>query len=127
MILGDGLYNFLKVLCQTIVGLSHQLRYKGVSFGLPVADHSSLVSSQLSYDDKRRTQLFLKDQIPTLFAIGGYVAIAAIAMDILPHIFHQLKWYLKRIKAKTGPDGLGQVGLTVLYPWAQEKSSPSFV
>ncbi|KAM4077941.1 hypothetical protein ACJW30_12G178400 [Castanea mollissima] len=93
LILGDGLYNFLKVLCQTIVGLSHQLRYKDASSGLPVADHSSLVSSQLSYDDKRRTQLFLKDQIPTLFAIGGYVAIAAIAMAILPHIFHQLKWY----------------------------------
>ncbi|XP_075650731.1 putative metal-nicotianamine transporter YSL7 [Castanea sativa] len=93
LILGDGLYNFLKVLCQTIVGLSHQLRYKDASCGLPVADHSSLVSSQLSYDDKRRTQLFLKDQIPTLFAIGGYVAIAAIAMAILPHIFHQLKWY----------------------------------
>ncbi|KAK7854314.1 putative metal-nicotianamine transporter ysl7 [Quercus suber] len=93
LILGDGLYNFLKVLCQTIVGLSHQLRYKDASSGLPVADHSSLVSSQFSYDDKRRTQLFLKDQIPTLFAIGGYVAIAAIAMAILPHIFHQLKWY----------------------------------
>ncbi|KAM3731645.1 hypothetical protein ACB098_12G180000 [Castanea mollissima] len=93
LILGDGLYNFLKVLCQTIVGLSHQLRYKDASSRLPVADHSSLVSSQLSYDDKRRTQLFLKDQIPTLFAIGGYVAIAAIAMAILPHIFHQLKWY----------------------------------
>ncbi|KAK4573942.1 hypothetical protein RGQ29_031756 [Quercus rubra] len=93
LILGDGLYNFLKVLCQTIVGLSHQLRYKDASSGLPVADHSSLVSSQLSFDDKRRTQLFLKDQIPTLLAIGGYVAIAAIAMAILPHIFHQLKWY----------------------------------
>ncbi|KAL4597296.1 hypothetical protein ACB092_12G223500 [Castanea dentata] len=93
LILGDGLYNFLKVLCQTIVGLSHQLRYKDASSGLPVADHSSLVSSQLSYDDKRRTQLFLKDRIPTLFAIGGYVAIAAIAMAILPLIFHQLKWY----------------------------------
>ncbi|KAL4597294.1 hypothetical protein ACB092_12G223400 [Castanea dentata] len=93
LILGDGLYNFLKVLCQTIVGMSHQLRYKDASSGLPVADHSSLLSSQLSYDDKRRTKLFLKDQIPTLFAIGGYVAIAAIAMAILPHIFHQLKWY----------------------------------
>ena len=64
-----------------------------MSSSLPVADHSSLVSSQLSYDDKCRTQLFLKDQIPTLFAIGGYIAIAAITMAILPYIFHQLKWY----------------------------------
>ena len=34
---------------------------------------------------------------------------------------------LKRIKTKTRPDGPGQVGLTDLYPWAKEKSSPSLV
>ncbi|XP_075648816.1 putative metal-nicotianamine transporter YSL7 isoform X2 [Castanea sativa] len=93
MILGDGLYNFLKVLSRTLLGLFHQLRYKDVSSELPVAGHSSDVSSQLSYDDKRRTQLFLKDQIPIMFAVGVYVAIAAISMATLPHIFHQLKWY----------------------------------
>ncbi|KAF5445273.1 hypothetical protein F2P56_034338 [Juglans regia] len=93
LILGDGLYNFLKVLSQTILGLSHQLLTKKMSSDLPVADHSSPMSSQLSYDDKRRSQLFLKDQIPTWFAIGGYVAIAAISIGTLPHIFHQLKWY----------------------------------
>ncbi|KAG6672633.1 hypothetical protein I3843_16G069600 [Carya illinoinensis] len=93
LILGDGLYNFLKVLSQTILGLSHQLLTKKLSSELPVANHSSPMSSQLSYDDKRRSQLFLKDQIPTWFAIGGYVAIAAISIGTLPHIFHQLKWY----------------------------------
>ena len=94
MILGDGLYNFLKVLSLTIIGLSHQFRQKDVSSDLPTADHSSdRVTSQVSYDDKRRTQLFLKDQIPTWFSIGGYVAIAAISTATLPHIFHQLKWY----------------------------------
>ncbi|XP_062158324.1 probable metal-nicotianamine transporter YSL7 isoform X1 [Alnus glutinosa] len=93
MILGDGLYNFLKVLGRTIIGLSYQFKYKHVSSDLPTIGHSSQVSSQVSYDDKRRTQLFLKDQIPAWFAIGGYVAIAAISTAILPHIFHQLKWY----------------------------------
>lgn len=93
MILGDGIYNFLKVLSRTVIGLSHQFRHKDVSFDLPTADHSSHVSSQVSYDDKRRTQLFLKDQIPAWFSIAGYVAIAAISTAILPHIFHQLKWY----------------------------------
>jgi OPT family oligopeptide transporter len=94
MILGDGLYNFLKVLSLTIIGLSHQFRQKDVSSDLPTSDHSSdHVTSQVSYDDKRRTQLFLKDQIPAWFSIGGYVAIAAISTATLPHIFHQLKWY----------------------------------
>ena len=93
MILGDGLYNFLKVLSRTIIGLSHQFQQKDVSSDLPTANHSSQVSSQVSYDDKRRTQLFLKDQIPAWFAIGGYVVIAVISTATLPHIFHQLKWY----------------------------------
>ena len=34
---------------------------------------------------------------------------------------------MKRIKTKTRPDGPGQVGLTDLYLWAKEKSSPSLV
>ncbi|KAH9780997.1 putative metal-nicotianamine transporter YSL5 [Citrus sinensis] len=74
LILGDGLYNFCKVLSRTLVGLFYQ-------------------TAKLSYDDQRRTRLFLKDQIPTWFAISGYVAIAIVSIIVLPHIFHQLKWY----------------------------------
>ncbi|GKV05349.1 hypothetical protein SLEP1_g17373 [Rubroshorea leprosula] len=51
MILGDGLYNFFKVLGRTISGLFHQVRQKNA---LPVADHPSTESpKQLSYDDQR--------------------------------------------------------------------------
>ncbi|KAI3454288.1 hypothetical protein Pfo_010951 [Paulownia fortunei] len=75
MILGDGLYNFFKVLSRTVAGLFVKFQERN------------------AYDDQRRTQLFLKDQIPAWFAIGGYVAIAAISTTTLPHIFHQLKWY----------------------------------
>ncbi|XLU58814.1 hypothetical protein S245_053462 [Arachis hypogaea] len=92
MILGDGLYNFFKVLTHTFLGLYTQFRNKRESV-LPVADQDSPLPPQQSYDDQRRTQLFLKDQIPTWFAVGGYVAIAAISTATLPHIFHQLKWY----------------------------------
>ncbi|KAL2334372.1 hypothetical protein Fmac_015585 [Flemingia macrophylla] len=93
LILGDGLYNFVKVLTHTLWGLYHQIREKQRENVLPVADQDSPSNSRLSYDDHRRTQLFLKDQIPTWFAIGGYVAVAAISTATLPHIFHQLKWY----------------------------------
>ena len=89
MILGDGLYNFVKVLNRTISGLVRQLQEKT---RLPVADRTS-EKPELSYDDQRRQQLFLKDQIPTWFAVSGYVAVAAISIGILPHMFPQLKWY----------------------------------
>ncbi|XP_050218603.1 probable metal-nicotianamine transporter YSL8 isoform X2 [Mercurialis annua] len=93
MILGDGLYNFFKVLTRTLVALLFQLRGRGTRNSLSVSDHPSPKSSKLSYDDQRRTRLFLKDQIPAWFAISGYVAIAAVSTATLPHIFHQLKWY----------------------------------
>ncbi|KAI5683845.1 hypothetical protein M9H77_05073 [Catharanthus roseus] len=94
MILGDGLYNFVKVLGRTIFGLYHQIYNKDAGAVLPVGGHNSHpTSSEQSYDDQRRTQLFLKDQIPTWVAFAGYISIAVISSATLPHIFHQLKWY----------------------------------
>ncbi|KAK9265464.1 hypothetical protein L1049_016005 [Liquidambar formosana] len=93
LILGDGLYNFIKVLAKTLTGLSRQLKNKNLGVGLPSADRPSPEKQSLSYDDQIRTQLFLKDAIPTWVAMGGYVAIATISIALLPQIFHQLKWY----------------------------------
>ncbi|PON47723.1 Oligopeptide transporter [Parasponia andersonii] len=94
MILGDGLYNFVKVLVRTLSGLYSQLREKDVvDSSLPVADRPSHSKAELSFDDQRRKQVFLKDRIPNWFALGGYVAIAAISIGILPRIFPHLKWY----------------------------------
>ncbi|XP_063939600.1 probable metal-nicotianamine transporter YSL7 isoform X3 [Daucus carota subsp. sativus] len=92
VILGDGLYNFFKVSSKNITGLACQLRNKSSANILPVAD-ASPEEKVSSFDDKRRTQFFLKDQIPSWFALGGYVIIASISTAILPQIFHQLKWY----------------------------------
>ncbi|KAL3512421.1 hypothetical protein ACH5RR_025138 [Cinchona calisaya] len=93
MILGDGLYNFFKVLSRTVAGLITKIHDRDANMHLPTADRQSPTSKHLSFDDQRRTRLFLKDQIPTWFAAGGYIIIAVISTITLPHIFHQLKWY----------------------------------
>ncbi|RZC71383.1 hypothetical protein C5167_034559 [Papaver somniferum] len=49
MILGDGLYNFVKVLNRTVLGLLHQLRSRDV---LPVADQPDTANKSISYDDQ---------------------------------------------------------------------------
>ncbi|KAJ4973106.1 hypothetical protein NE237_006280 [Protea cynaroides] len=92
MILGDGLYNFVKVLGRMLFNMSKDIRDKrnGV---LPVADRDSLAGPPLSYDDERRTKLFLKDQIPNWVAIGAYITIAIISIITVPFIFPPLKWY----------------------------------
>ncbi|KAF2290572.1 hypothetical protein GH714_014480 [Hevea brasiliensis] len=94
LILGDGAYNFFKVLGRTLFGLYQQFNTKDISTVLPVANRSSpVISPTLSYDDQKRSELFLGDQIPSWFAVGGYVIIAIISAITVPHIFHQLKWY----------------------------------
>lgn len=93
IILGDGLYNFVKVLGRTTYALASHIQ-KGRKAELPIIDDvSSAVTPSKTFDDQRRTELFLKDQIPKSVALGGYIAIAAISTVTLPHIFHPLKWY----------------------------------
>ncbi|KAG6515681.1 hypothetical protein ZIOFF_026110 [Zingiber officinale] len=47
----------------------------------------------VSYDDDRRTVVFLKDQIPKWVAIGGYGMLSLVSIITLPHIFPPLKWH----------------------------------
>ncbi|XP_058090319.1 probable metal-nicotianamine transporter YSL7 [Magnolia sinica] len=92
LILGDGLYNFFKVMSRTLSAIIQQLRKRDTTI-IPVADRPDLTTTSISYDDRRRTELFLKDQIPFWVAVGGYLAVAAISIGTLPQIFSQLKWY----------------------------------
>ncbi|KAJ6369399.1 hypothetical protein OIU76_027771 [Salix suchowensis] len=79
MILGDGLYNFFKVLSRTLTALFFSTSWERCNWCPPYCEPFLLPeTSRISYDDQRRTQLFLKDQIPTWVAVAGYVAIAAL-------------------------------------------------
>lgn len=62
---------------------------------LPISDNGTPVTTteEESFDDKRRNELFLKDQIPKTVAFGGYAVVAAITTVCLPFIIPQLKWY----------------------------------
>ncbi|XP_051139628.1 probable metal-nicotianamine transporter YSL7 [Andrographis paniculata] len=90
MILGDGLYNFVKVLSKTFSGLYNEYQKKNLRLVLPV---ESQQSPPLSTDDQIRTQIFLKDQIPTWIAVAGYLIIAVVSIIAVPYIFKPLKWY----------------------------------
>ncbi|KAG2305214.1 hypothetical protein Bca52824_033865 [Brassica carinata] len=91
IILGDGLYNFCKVLSRTLSGLFVQLRgTTRTSFTIEEDPTASQFSPKQSYDDQRRIRFFLKDQIPIWFAIEGYSIIGATSTAILPHSFSDL-------------------------------------
>ncbi|CAO2043068.1 unnamed protein product [Urochloa humidicola] len=93
LILGDGIYNVLKIFILTVVSLRSQHKKSNAST-LPISDDGIVTdAAPISYDEERRNELFLKDQIPWYVALGGYVAIAAISIGTVPQIFPQLKWY----------------------------------
>ncbi|KAK1296716.1 putative metal-nicotianamine transporter YSL12 [Acorus calamus] len=97
MILGDGLYQFCLVVYKSAQAYKIQASHQSSSSVLPVNANGSppaLGAPKISYDDEIRTDAFLKDQIPTKFAIAGYVVLALISTVVLPTmIFKQLKWY----------------------------------
>ncbi|KAK1684288.1 hypothetical protein QYE76_045136 [Lolium multiflorum] len=93
VILGDGLFNFMMVFYKTVKAFVQM--YKNKSKSLPVSDNGTPVATveAESFDDKRRNELFMRDQIPKTIAFGGYVILAVVTIVCLPHIIPQLKWY----------------------------------
>ncbi|KAG6512183.1 hypothetical protein ZIOFF_030279 [Zingiber officinale] len=72
IILGDGLYNFFKVMTKTVPAFVSDSQKVRLST-LPVLHEVHMAKQPIvSYDDDRRTEVFLKDQIPKWVAIGGY-------------------------------------------------------
>ncbi|XP_064953586.1 probable metal-nicotianamine transporter YSL8 [Musa acuminata AAA Group] len=91
MILGDGLFHFLVVFFRSSYDMYNKRQRKDAA--TPFADAAALVGPCLSFDDRRRSNVFLKDQIPTTVAIAGYVLFAVISVIAVPFIFPQLKFY----------------------------------
>ncbi|XP_064965487.1 probable metal-nicotianamine transporter YSL12 isoform X2 [Musa acuminata AAA Group] len=94
MILGDGLYNLLKVLRRTTSSFFAAV-WRSPESVLPIVDDDDrpAESPPVSPDDQRRAEVFLKEEIPGWIAYGGYVALAVLSIVTLPHVFPPLKWY----------------------------------
>ncbi|KAK7336097.1 hypothetical protein VNO77_16628 [Canavalia gladiata] len=92
LILGDGIYNLVKII---LITAREMWRTSSKQSNLPiVTEVNDDESSQLQSEEKQRNEIFLKDRIPTWFAVSGYVGLAAISIATIPIIFPPLKWYL---------------------------------
>eukprot|EP00253_Pinus_taeda_P000745 PITA_00745 len=96
LILGDGLYNFVKILYITVTTMYSQSQKNRTRNGLPVVTsdgNEAPVDAAIPYDEQRRNEMFMKDSIPLWVAGAGYVALSAISIVVIPKIFHPVKWY----------------------------------
>lgn len=89
LILGDGLYNFLKVLYIT---LSTMYRDAMKRMMIPLKITNSDVE-EVSAIEQRQNEIFMKDTIPVWIALSGYVGVAAISTAVIPQMFPHMKWY----------------------------------
>ncbi|OAY52142.1 probable metal-nicotianamine transporter YSL7 [Manihot esculenta] len=89
--LGDGIYHVVSMLSRTLWDLARR-NSKNIEASsiTPAGDENT---ETISYDDQRRKEFFLKDQIPGWVALLGYICLAVISIITVPFIFNQLKWY----------------------------------
>ncbi|KAF7808643.1 putative metal-nicotianamine transporter YSL7 [Senna tora] len=90
MILGDGVYHCVYMLTKTGLSLVQQYSHKKPKSEQDDDDEPNEINQ---YDDKIRTDFFLKDQIPMWVACTGYTVLAIVSILSVSHIFPQLKWY----------------------------------
>ncbi|XP_057967033.1 metal-nicotianamine transporter YSL3-like [Malania oleifera] len=84
LILGDGLYNFMKVMCMVAINVHDRLSNKNIT---------AAGSQHKALEDLKKNEVFNRDSIPTRVGVLGYILFSMISVIALPNIFHQLKWY----------------------------------
>ncbi|OMO95068.1 Oligopeptide transporter OPT superfamily [Corchorus capsularis] len=85
LILGDGLYNFLKILFFT--ARSIHIRVKNNTL------KTDSDSQKHHVDELHRNELFVRESIPMWVACVGYTVFSIISIIVIPQMFPQLKWY----------------------------------
>lgn len=89
LILGDGIYNFVKITCMTFLALCK----KNIKRPTLASSGNDKGRHEPSLDEKIRIEFFLKDRLP--FKVAGlcYVGLAVISVGVILKIFHEMKWY----------------------------------
>ncbi|KAL6874368.1 hypothetical protein ACP4OV_013388 [Aristida adscensionis] len=92
LILGDGLYNLIKIMYTTIKEILNKRLNQG---RLPLFKllEGAEEGPKVSAEEKLQKETFVKDSIPFWVAGYGYVGLAAVSTAAVPTIFPQLRWY----------------------------------
>ncbi|KAI5011309.1 hypothetical protein ZWY2020_013446 [Hordeum vulgare] len=97
MILADGLLHMLCILVRTLYTMYKQQENpqpRQSSNGQPFQCLSAVLDrTAYSFDDRRRTQVFLRDRIPTMAPVIGYMVLSLISTVVIPQLYPQLRYH----------------------------------
>ncbi|XAR52168.1 hypothetical protein NMG60_11020097 [Bertholletia excelsa] len=85
LILGDGLYNFVKILAFMSHGIYGKLKNRN--------PRTVSYDKNQPLDDLQRNDFFVRDRIPLWVASIGYSCFSIISILVIPRMFPELKWY----------------------------------
>ncbi|XP_059443075.1 metal-nicotianamine transporter YSL1-like [Corylus avellana] len=85
LILGDGIYNLIKILACTVINIRGRLKNKGLNKGED--------GEEKPIEALKQNEIFLRENIPMWVATVGYVVFAILSIIVIPFMFPQLKWY----------------------------------
>uniref|UniRef100_A0A7N0U647 Uncharacterized protein n=1 Tax=Kalanchoe fedtschenkoi TaxID=63787 RepID=A0A7N0U647_KALFE len=85
LILGDGLYNFLKIIYFTGFNMYTKINQKN----LKILEDEQVPKNE----DLKQNELFVRERIPVWISCVGYVIFSVISIIIIPLMFREVKWY----------------------------------
>nr|XP_034601203.1 probable metal-nicotianamine transporter YSL17 [Setaria viridis]TKW09658.1 hypothetical protein SEVIR_6G117200v2 [Setaria viridis] len=96
MILADSLFTFITALVRTLyLLLKRRSRVQTATLAGPPPGRCLCATERTmkSFDDRRRTQVFLRDMIPGGVAVAAYAALAAVSTAGVPRLYPQLRYH----------------------------------
>ncbi|KAJ9706331.1 hypothetical protein PVL29_001716 [Vitis rotundifolia] len=87
LILGDGLYNFVKVAYFSITSIYGRLKRQRQNLKIDGDEQTKTL------DDLKQDEFFIRETIPLWIAVTGYIIFAILSVTVIPLMFPQLKWY----------------------------------
>nr|KYP35185.1 Metal-nicotianamine transporter YSL1 [Cajanus cajan] len=85
LILGDGLYNFVKILVSSVLSVLEKIKNRENALSADKqGDHA---------EELEQKEVFLRDNISMWIGSSGYIILSVISIIVIPLMFPQLKWY----------------------------------
>ncbi|KAK3018823.1 hypothetical protein RJ639_003451 [Escallonia herrerae] len=93
LILGDGLYNFIKILYFTSVSIHGRWKQRNLNSDSDFSSAIAVANQNQAPGDLKKNEVFIRESIPMWIGAAGYVIFAIITTITIPFLFPELKWY----------------------------------
>ncbi|KVH44674.1 metal-nicotianamine transporter YSL3-like isoform X1 [Cynara cardunculus var. scolymus] len=86
LLLGDGLYNFIKILYFTYASIYGRLKRENLNLAIGG-------KNEVTEEERQQNEVFIREAIPMWVGMVGYTSFAILNAFVIPLIFLEVKWY----------------------------------